>query len=134
MCALVFSPVIIQRRADPAHVRALVDSGLHPLMERLWAARGLSDASQIREGWPALIPPARLRHAEDAARLLADAIEQRQSLLIVADYDCDGATACALGLRALRAMAAQVDFLVPNRFQTGPLDERRVGNEWVMQC
>ncbi|MDN5844138.1 MAG: single-stranded-DNA-specific exonuclease RecJ [Alcaligenaceae bacterium] len=113
------NPVISQRRADPAHVQALVDSGLHPLMARLWAARGLSEVSQIREGWPALIPPARLLHAQAAARLLADAIEQRQSLLIVADYDCDGATACALGLRALRAMGAQVDFLVPNRFETG---------------
>ena len=51
--------------------------------------------------------------------MLADAIQAGRRLLIVADYDCDGATACAVGLRALSAMGADVDFLVPNRFETG---------------
>src|SRR5690606_22156036 len=69
--------------------------------------------------WQALIPPGGLTHVDHAARLLADAIAARKRLLIVADYDCDGATACAVGLRALRAFGANVDFLVPNRFETG---------------
>jgi single-stranded-DNA-specific exonuclease len=69
-----------------------------------------------------LLAPPRLSGAEAAARRLADAIEANERLLIVADYDCDGATACAVGLRGLRALgagAAQVDFLVPNRFEYG---------------
>jgi single-stranded-DNA-specific exonuclease len=66
-----------------------------------------------------LVPPAALSHVSDAASLLADAIEAEARLLIVADYDCDGATACAVGLRGLRAMGADVDYLVPNRFEYG---------------
>ena len=60
--------------------------------------------------------PGRLHHVDDAARLLADAIERQEKLLIVADYDADGATACAVGVKALRAMGARVEYLVPNRF------------------
>ena len=104
-------------RADAA--RTLEAAGIHPLLARLWAARGITGADQARLAWPALIPPARLTHSEHAARLLADAIDAGKRLLIVADYDCDGATACAVGLRGLRAMGAKVDFLVPNRFETG---------------
>src|SRR3546814_20509678 len=66
-----------------------------------------------------MIPPGQLTHVQQAAAGLADAIQARRKLLIVADYDCDGATACAVGLRALRSMGAVVDFLVPNRFETG---------------
>src|SRR3546814_10935651 len=66
-----------------------------------------------------MIPPGQLTHVQQAAAVLADAIQARRKLLIVADYDCDGATACAVGLRALRGMGAVVDFLVPNRFETG---------------
>ncbi len=66
-----------------------------------------------------MIPPGHLTHAEAAAALLADAIAARKHMLVVADYDCDGATACAVALRALRRMGATVDFLVPDRFETG---------------
>src|SRR5690625_6658566 len=60
-----------------------------------------------------------LHQIDHAAELLADAIENQHRILIVADYDCDGATACAVGLRALNEMGADVDFLVPDRFKTG---------------
>ncbi len=112
-------PVIRVRRADPAQVEAFVRQGIHPLMARLWAARGLDDPSAIGAGWGAMIPPARLSQSRRAAELLADAIARGERMLIVADYDCDGATACALAVRGLRAMGARVDFLVPNRFETG---------------
>lgn len=114
-------PVLIHTRyADPAGVQALVRKGVHPLLARLWVARGLDDSFDgSASGWGAMTPPHRLTHARRAAELLADAIAQGQRLLIVADYDCDGATACAVGLRGLRAMGAQVDFLVPNRMETG---------------
>jgi single-stranded-DNA-specific exonuclease len=63
--------------------------------------------------------PSGLLHIEAAASYLADAIAQRKKLVIVADYDCDGATACAVGLRGLRLLGAQVDYIVPNRFEYG---------------
>lgn len=66
-----------------------------------------------------MLAPKGLTQAEHAAGLLAEAIAAGKRMLIVADYDCDGATACAVGLRGLRAMGAKVDFLVPNRFETG---------------
>lgn len=112
-------PVIRARRADPAQVEALIRQGIHPLMARLWAARGLEDPSLMGAGWGAMIPPRRLTQSRRGAELLADAIARGERMLIVADYDCDGATACALAVRGLRSMGAQVDFLVPNRFETG---------------
>jgi single-stranded-DNA-specific exonuclease len=115
----VVSPRLTIRSGDPAACRALEAAGIHPLLARLWAARGVVHPDQTRLAWPAMLPPAHLTSADHAATILADAIERRLRLLIVADYDCDGATACAVGLRALRAMGAVVDFLVPNRFETG---------------
>src|SRR5690606_35411070 len=103
----------------PDAARILEASGIHPLLSRLWAARGVTRPDEAEPGWAALIPPGHLTHVQHAAALLADAIQARKRLLIVADYDCDGATACAVGLRALRAMGAIVDYLVPNRFETG---------------
>ncbi|WP_269494046.1 single-stranded-DNA-specific exonuclease RecJ [Castellaniella sp. S9] len=112
-------PLIQARRADPALIDAFVRQGAHPLMARLWAARGLDGPAALATGWGAMIPPARLTHARRAAELLAEAITRRDRILIVADYDCDGATACAVAMRGLSAMGAHVDFLVPNRFETG---------------
>lgn len=112
-------PILNERRAKAEDVQALIHGGAHPLLARLWAARGLNEPSQAQEGWAAMIPPGQLSQAEDAACILADAIERGLRMLIVADYDCDGATACAVGIRGLRAMGATVDFLVPNRFETG---------------
>ena len=112
-------PLIRTRRADPARIDAFIRRGAHPLMARLWAARGLDEPAAADAGWRAMIPPARLTHARRAAELLADAIARGDRILIVADYDCDGATACAIAVRGLRAMGARVDFLVPNRFETG---------------
>ncbi len=115
--ALVAQPLILARAADPARTQALAAAGAHPLLARLWAARGLERVGPAE--WAALIPPNRLHHVDHAGALLADAIQAGRRLLIVADYDCDGATACAVAVRALRDMGARVDFLVPNRFETG---------------
>ncbi|AOF82281.1 single-stranded-DNA-specific exonuclease RecJ [Methyloversatilis sp. RAC08] len=97
----------------------LAQQGVHPLLARLYAARGVQDRSQIDYSLNALLPPDSMRGLADAAVMLADAIEADARLLIVADYDCDGATACAIGIRALRAMGANVSYLVPNRFEYG---------------
>ena len=111
-------------RAGPPRVEwQLAQQGLHPLLARLYAARGIKTRSELDYELKSLIPPTQLTHAADAAVLLADAIEAQARILIVADYDCDGATACAVGIRALRAMAADsgatIDYLVPNRFTYG---------------
>ncbi len=97
----------------------LTQQGLHPVMARLVSARGLTNARDLSTELDALIAPKELLHIDDAAMFLADAIEANQNIVIVADYDCDGATACAVALRGLRALGAQVDYIVPNRFEYG---------------
>ncbi len=101
------------------HAALLSQQGLHPVLARLLVARGVSDVKELSTGLNALIPPQALLQIDDAALFLADAIEAEQKLLVVADYDCDGATACAVAVRGLRSMGAQVDYLVPNRFVYG---------------
>jgi single-stranded-DNA-specific exonuclease len=97
----------------------LRQQGVHPVLARLYAARGLQDARELNDELSALLQPSGLRRIDAAAVFLADAIAARKKLVIVADYDCDGATACACALRGLRAMGAAVDYIVPNRFEYG---------------
>ncbi len=110
---------LVSRRVPSRQAWQLEQQGLHPLLARLYAARGVSDRSELDYDLKHLLPPASLTRAGEAATLLADAIEADARLLIVADYDCDGATACAVGLRALKALGARVDYLVPDRFKLG---------------
>jgi single-stranded-DNA-specific exonuclease len=93
--------------------------GVHPVLARVFASRGLQDVRELSSELSALIAPSGLRHIDQAAVFLADAIAAGKKMTIVADYDCDGATACAVALRGLRAMGAQVDYIVPNRFEYG---------------
>ncbi|KIF80872.1 single-stranded-DNA-specific exonuclease RecJ [Noviherbaspirillum autotrophicum] len=97
----------------------LRQQGVHPVLARLYAARGLTDVRELSSELGALITPTGLLHVDAAAAFLADAIAARKKLVIVADYDCDGATACAVALRGLHMLGAQVDFIVPNRFEYG---------------
>jgi len=97
----------------------LVREGLHPVLARVYAARGINRRGELENALSALIPPSHLLNAERAAVLLADAIAAGKRMLIVADYDCDGATACAVGMRALCAFGANAGYLVPNRFEFG---------------
>lgn len=110
---------IVERPYDEADRRALINAGLHPVLARVYAARRIRSAAELADDVQRLLPPASLAHCEDAAVLLADAIAAKKKLLIIADYDADGATACAVGMRALRAMGALADYLVPNRFELG---------------
>ena len=110
----------IATRPCPDDTRAALEAaGLAPTWARLYAARGVAHPEQIAHRLPQLLPPAELLHADRAAALLADAIAERKRLLIVADYDADGATACAVGVRGLRMLGADVDYLVPNRLEHG---------------
>jgi single-stranded-DNA-specific exonuclease len=97
----------------------LAQQGLHPVLARLLAARGLHDPRDLSTELDALIKPDVLTHVDRAAIFLADAIDAGRRMVIVADYDCDGATACAVGVRGLRAMGAAVDYIMPNRFEYG---------------
>lgn len=110
---------ILTRRTPQAACERLEYAGVHPLLARLYAARGVNRAEELDTALAALLDPAQLKGADEAARLLADAVAAKRHLLIVADYDCDGATACAVGVRALRAFGANVSYLVPNRFDYG---------------
>jgi single-stranded-DNA-specific exonuclease len=110
---------IVTRPYAEADRLRLQDAGVHPLLARLYAARRISSAAQLEQDFSQLIPPDQLTNAGRAAQLLADAIAQQKKLLIVADYDADGATACAVGVRALRAFGAKVEYLVPNRMELG---------------
>jgi single-stranded-DNA-specific exonuclease len=113
---------LLTRDFDPAVARRLA-TGMPAALARVLAARGVTGAEELALSLEGLVAPAALAHIDTAAALLADAIEADARLLIVADYDCDGATACAVGLRGLRMLAAgtqaTVDYLVPNRFEYG---------------
>lgn len=113
------TPKLTIRKTDPETSSRLQAAGIHPLLARLWSARGVLRQEDVQLDWPAMLAPNLLTQAEYAAGLLANAISAGKRMLIVADYDCDGATACAVGMRALTEMGAIVDFLVPNRFETG---------------
>ena len=110
---------IVNRNSPQRSVWQLEQQGLHPLLARLYAARGVKDKSELDYELKSLLPPATLTHATDAAHILADAIEAEARLLIIGDYDCDGATATAVGMRALKMLGADVNFLLPDRFKLG---------------
>ena len=111
---------IIPRDIPPRSVYALEQAGVHPLLARLYAARGVTSTAQIDDSLAKLLPPDGLLGIGAAASLLADAIAQGKRLCIVADYDCDGATACALALRGLKLLGAQhIGYLVPDRVVDG---------------
>lgn len=113
------TPKLVTRPDNLQATNVLVSAGVHPLLARLWASRGVENPDEIAQQWANLIPPQTLTHVDAAALWLADAIDAGQKMLVIADYDCDGATACAVAVRALRSMGARVDYLVPNRFETG---------------
>ena len=110
----------ITQRPYPADTtQHLVESGVAPLLARIYAARGIQDTVQLDTDIKRLLPFSLLKNAEQMACFLADAIADRKKILIVADYDADGATACAVAMRGLSALGANVDFIVPNRFEYG---------------
>lgn len=108
----------IESRPLPAELPDL--GNLPPLLTRLYAARGVQSAAELDKGLARLIPYQQLQGIDDAVTLLVQALEQRQRILIVGDFDADGATASTVGVLGLRMLgAAHVDYLVPNRFEYG---------------
>ena len=118
------------REVPPRAAWALEQAGIHPLLARLFAARGVTTQDDLDDGLARLLPPTDLKGALEAAVLLADAMAAGERICIVADYDCDGATACAVGLRGLALLGAtNASYLVPDRVVDGygltpPIAER----------
>ncbi len=112
-------PAITVRHAPAESIARLTAEGLHRVLARVYAARGVASMHDLSSDFNGLAAPHAMLNLQRMAQLLADAIAAGQRLLIVADYDADGATACAIGMRALRAFGARVDYLVPNRFEYG---------------
>lgn len=112
------NPTLETRDVPPRVAFALEQSGIHPLLARLYAARGVTSAAELDDGLAQLHPPATLRGVHEAAVLLADALRDGRRLCVVADYDCDGATACAVALRGLALLGARpgtLHYVVPDR-------------------
>jgi single-stranded-DNA-specific exonuclease len=109
-----------QIRSVPSVSRdTLLTQGISPLLARLYAARGIAHQGELDYGLSALLPFESMKNIGAMACRLADAIRLRQKILIVADYDADGATACSVAMKGLAALGAVVDFIVPNRFEYG---------------
>ena len=111
--------MILHTREVPPRISfALEQGGVHPLLARLLAARGVKSAEEMDDSLARLLPPSTLKGAAEAGVMLADAIQAQQRICIVADYDCDGATACAVALRGLVMLGAargNVGYVVPDR-------------------
>ena len=112
-------PLTVQQRAVPISP-ALASSQLPPLLQRIYANRGIAGPEETDLALSGLVPPGALKGAREAAALLADAIEGEARVVIVGDFDADGATSSALAVSVLREMGLrEVSFLVPNRFEFG---------------
>lgn len=108
------------RDVPPRAAWALEQTGMHPLLARLFAARGVARADELDASLARLLAPSGLLGANQAATLLAQAIHDQQHICVVADYDCDGASACAVAVRGLRLLGAErVSYLVPDRVVDG---------------
>ena len=114
--------VFSQRPFSDRTASWLQQSGLHPLLARLYAARGIDKPDELSLDLKQLLSPIELKSCISTATLLADILERKEAMLVVADYDCDGATACAVALRGMKMLGGAdtpIHFLVPNRFTMG---------------
>ncbi len=110
---------IISREVSASVLQNLLDNGCSPTLARILAARDISDSTQLDHSLSGLLPFDHLQNASAMAALLADAIAAEKKIMVIADYDADGATACTVAVRGLSAFGASVDFIVPNRFEYG---------------
>ncbi|HEX7953104.1 MAG TPA: DHH family phosphoesterase, partial [Burkholderiales bacterium] len=112
-------PRIVERPVPAVAFESLRAAGMHPVLAKIYAARGVLGVAQLDTALTGLMPFDSLLNCSAMAAFLADAIAAGKRLLIVADYDADGATACAVGMLGLRGLGAHVEYLVPNRFEFG---------------
>lgn len=112
-------PTILSRPCNEGVLQHLLESGVSPFLAKLFAAREVQSVAETETQLSQLLHFDGLKNIHAAAKQLADAIDAGKRLLIIADYDADGATACAVAIKGLRLFSATVDFLVPNRFEHG---------------
>lgn len=110
---------ILNREFDLEAARRLHEEGYLPPVARALSARGIRDASELAQDWKSMLPPAMLEGTREAAERLALARERGERVTVVADYDCDGATACAVAIRGLGMMGVKADYFVPHRVHHG---------------
>lgn len=110
---------ILNREFDLEAARRLHEEGYLPPVARALSARGIRDASELAQDWKSMLPPAMLEGTREAAERLALAREREERVTVVADYDCDGATACAVAIRGLGMMGVKADYFVPHRVHHG---------------
>ena len=110
---------ITPRNFPDVAAQHLRDSGYSSALAKIFAARGITDSTQLNTTFAELVPFDALKNAREMAVFLANAIAAKKKLIVIADYDADGATACAVAVRGLRSFGAHIDFLVPNRFEYG---------------
>lgn len=110
---------ILNREFDLEAARRLHEEGYLPPVARALSARGIRDASELAQDWKSMLPPAMLEGTREAAERLVLARERGERVTVVADYDCDGATACAVAIRGLGMMGVKADYFVPHRVHHG---------------
>ncbi|WP_026182373.1 single-stranded-DNA-specific exonuclease RecJ [Leeia oryzae] len=110
---------VVDRSVSPAALDQLIQQRIPAPLARLLAARGVADATELDYSLQRLPSYTLMKGAAEAGARLADAILAKERILIIADYDADGATACAVAVRGIRMLGGVVDFLVPNRFEYG---------------
>ena len=110
---------ILNREFDLEAARRLHEEGYLPPVARALSARGIRDASELAQDWKSMLPPAMLEGTREAAERLALARERGERVTVVADYDCDGATACAVAIRGLGMMGVKADYFVQHRVHHG---------------
>ena len=109
----------VTRPYDPTAVNVLTTAGYLPPVARALSARGIRSPEDLNEAWSGMLPPNLLTGIDRAAERLLAARNRGERVTIVADYDCDGATACAVGIRGLSALGLSVDYFVPDRVRHG---------------
>lgn len=110
---------ITERIANPEISQTLEESGMSPLLAKLFSARGVKGRNDVRGTLKDLLPISSLKNAVEMGKILADCVENRDRVLIVSDYDCDGATSCSVLIRAFQGARMNFGYLVPDRFIHG---------------
>ena len=108
-----------EKIVDSKMYESLLNKGVHPVLSSLFASRKITSANDIDYKLDKLIPPKLLKSIQEASNLIVSKIESKKKIIIIGDYDADGATATACGYLGLRKFGANVDFIVPNRFEFG---------------
>lgn len=113
------SVTVVQRRYAPATAMALLREGAAPLLARVLAGRGLDSMAELGGALRYIFHHSQMKGTAEAAQFLADGIERGHNFTVVADYDCDGATACAVAVRGMRGLGAKINYVVPDRMVDG---------------